>query len=758
MKTYCEQYIFSSGCNVWRLQGDYIDSGNNWNNNLMRSILQYNFEVTADQGELSFDVQVSAEERYDYLIFQLDDINMWSYSNRMWTRVAHAIGKGFHKARWIYQKDGSDSRGEDMAKIRMISLAGGNEISISCSHCPPGQFSNGSEPCQACSANTYSDQPGTVACTPCPPSFTSVAGSTQCFLANVPCNITDYYSYTTECNGNDQQDLVYVWIQPQNCNASHPNSVSLPSTVARSCVQPVCKPGQSIVVNKKSCTNCGLGFYSATGGVCSPCPSGTASSSLVQYYDTFTGPWPSNFTTGCKGECRSIGWRRAGSYIDSGVFNGESDSYFELSFDIADTRNVVPRNRSVAFDYSLSCTDGSLQFSIDGYLVQTVVCGGCSDLTKSNSLSLNYITPGRHVLNVNLRTLSVNSQKDTYKCSRAIVRQIAIHSSKTGGAAACQLCTKGEYADNVQGLCESCPAGQKSDQDGANSCTTCQANTFAPGNSTMCYPCGQGTISKQGAGLCEYEHGLCQFRLVSSNRSIDFRQLGRLTSNITAEANAEQGSTFHLNLCGDNQHCNAIGAKACKYIESIDEWINLGSDVSISYVQTLLETGLSLTLTNYQNLCTNNRTGKTGPVKTQVNLICNAEKDASLLGPIITRINNCDYEYYVYDQGACPTCQLDDFKQVEGECDPNTLKQPIQYVKKAIRCLGGDDKTNTVTYVDCVVPQHVEIWIPVTIVIVVLVLLAVVSAVAIVLYFKYRDISMKFNRLQEEETDTAASL
>ena len=77
-------------------------------------------DVIAD-GEISFWKKVDSENDYDYLIFYIDGVlqDEWS-GNDDWSEESYFVTAGNHNFKWIYDKDGYVSSGQDCAWIDYI--------------------------------------------------------------------------------------------------------------------------------------------------------------------------------------------------------------------------------------------------------------------------------------------------------------------------------------------------------------------------------------------------------------------------------------------------------------------------------------------------------------------------------------------------------------------------------------------------------------------------------------------------------------
>lgn len=80
------------------------------------------YEVMQDDS-ISFYRKVSSEQSYDYLQFYIDGDLMDEWAGEIdWGRKAYAVSAGPHTFKWVYDKDGSQSNGDDCAWIDYIIL------------------------------------------------------------------------------------------------------------------------------------------------------------------------------------------------------------------------------------------------------------------------------------------------------------------------------------------------------------------------------------------------------------------------------------------------------------------------------------------------------------------------------------------------------------------------------------------------------------------------------------------------------------
>lgn len=85
----------------------------------------FSTEITGP-GFLSFQWKVSSEEGYDLLSVALDEQNENSISGEVdWTSGVIAVPAGVHVVSWFFEKDGSETEGDDMGWVDQVSFAAG---------------------------------------------------------------------------------------------------------------------------------------------------------------------------------------------------------------------------------------------------------------------------------------------------------------------------------------------------------------------------------------------------------------------------------------------------------------------------------------------------------------------------------------------------------------------------------------------------------------------------------------------------------
>jgi hypothetical protein len=89
---------------------------------LQQSVMELELNVSTD-GEISFARKVSSEANYDFLRFQIDHVDVASWSGTLpWEVVTFPVTPGLHTFTWVYEKDQLGSDGQDRAWVDEISL------------------------------------------------------------------------------------------------------------------------------------------------------------------------------------------------------------------------------------------------------------------------------------------------------------------------------------------------------------------------------------------------------------------------------------------------------------------------------------------------------------------------------------------------------------------------------------------------------------------------------------------------------------
>lgn len=91
-------------------------------NDNQTSELAFEANVNAD-GQIVFYKKVSSEEAYDFMRFYIDDNEMDSWSGEDdWSEESYPVEAGTRTFRWVYEKDGSVSEGDDCGWIDYVTF------------------------------------------------------------------------------------------------------------------------------------------------------------------------------------------------------------------------------------------------------------------------------------------------------------------------------------------------------------------------------------------------------------------------------------------------------------------------------------------------------------------------------------------------------------------------------------------------------------------------------------------------------------
>jgi len=622
-----------------------------------------------------------------------------------------------------------------------------------------GHAGNGQTPCEPCAAGTYANVEGLAVCRPCPPSTTSFPGASSCYAANIQCTANDYFFDYTPCNPTTlKRTKTAKWIEPVLCNNTN---FALPTPVEETCTVEACPPGKTANPTTGACEYCPAGTASNGATACNQCADGSAADRKVYYVDRFTDR--SKLNTACTGECRSGGWRFAGNYMDSGLGNGISESYFSFAVEPA----AKSTNVTLLFEYALSCGSGVLEFSLDGILWDWIECSGCKDLNAFSVFKLEVPRSTKPVnVLVNYRTRT-DVHTDGYTCDRAVIRKVTVLGTEYGGSEVCDVCAPGTYS-NARASCDLCSAGTYSNQ-GSLNCTGCPSNTFSKDGAPACRTCGEGTVTETAvkSTKCSWKYGACTYQsnVLSIDRTFAWSAISDETFNGQYSGVGERGSRYYLNLCG-GEHPQCQNSFACKVVKN-NEIMSLGDTIAMqSYSDKNL--GVRLSLQTYDNAaCFNNLTNTYSPVTTNIYMTCRPLGASKIAyGPVITMLDPCTYDVQFYKREACPLCTDDDWYPYTTDCAQINGQWTVEthYLRKTAAintCGGGVDKSNVTMSASCIpyVKEAQNYWWVFGLVGVSALFLAVaVGIVAVVLFIRYRKLSSDFQRLRDDNDSANQSL
>lgn len=660
-------------------------------------------------GYLIFSYYVSAEENYDYLSFYRDEEQLLRVSNQLtWKEFNVSLSKGFHKLRWVYSKDFSISRGDDLARIQYITISGLKDVNIECDLCPKGSYRNGQmKSCELCPQNTFAKNEGTERCENCPYGEESLPGATQCTPSGRACTPSDVYYTYSPCQNYVRTQTAH-YIKQAQCNSTRPDSYPLPPPSQVPCDSD-CQLGQELT--SSGCQTCPRGKYrNGQMTQCQSCESGSAIQNENYYINQFRED-EQIFTTGCNGVCKSDGWRMMGNVTDSGVGNGISTSWLQFTVDIKKSSRIY-------FDHSLSCNSktGFMLIEVNGVSQRNIECSGCDESIKTTSIR---VSQGTNTIRISYTTQTGYSSD--YTCDRALIKKITIQNSVlASGAIDCVNCPSGSYSFNAY-VCLACPGGFYSAQ-AATTCSECKNDTYSRPSSSFCSDCGNGFQAKiSPRSKCDWISKASQF--IDNNRTYEWAPLVHLMNNQLFKWNGHQ---LLINLDRDMMFCHGFLCilKNGTYEEASDS-------MSIKKVSNGLMLDFN-TMNNYN--------------QTKINMICSPnsgrdfqpEKDVTVT----------DQQIDIYSEFGCPLCQETDYKQIFGTCING--KRSITYQRTSL-CTRGVTKTPEV--LECTNTVRFQYWILIVVPLLGIIILGVIATVVIGIVLKYWRLSKDYSELLDRQRD-----
>lgn len=218
--SYLDDAFHRKKCSPWTMKPDYLDSGENFDNQNILSRLWFEIDVIV-YGTIGFYYKFDAEEKYDKFYFEIDgtvvlDVNE---PQKTWRSVSYGLRIGHHLVQWVYQKDDMTSKGADKVFIQSIEVTGIHHNDVVCHSCPPGRYtnSNGSQECTPCPAGKYAENFASISCIACHQWEKSKSGASKC-LPNLPCTEFDLALIEGPCVNNENRTLSYDWLQPIECD------------------------------------------------------------------------------------------------------------------------------------------------------------------------------------------------------------------------------------------------------------------------------------------------------------------------------------------------------------------------------------------------------------------------------------------------------------------------------------------------------------------------------------------------------------
>uniref|UniRef100_A0A3Q3FZQ3 Endosome-lysosome associated apoptosis and autophagy regulator family member 2a n=1 Tax=Labrus bergylta TaxID=56723 RepID=A0A3Q3FZQ3_9LABR len=307
----------------WVPQGNYLES----NRDECTVSLIYAVHLKK-QGSVSFEYQYPDNNLLFEFFIQNDQCQeMDQSSDAKWLKLTNHGEWATHTVNLksgtnvLYWRTGGVMMGTKVVKpvlLKNVQIEGVAYTS-ECFPCKPGTFSHdpGSSTCDPCPRNTYSGH-GASSCTPCNTTTQYAAEGSDMCKDKPPCSKKDYFQIHTACDQEGKTQVMYKWIEPK-----------------------ICWRGPALLVTPVSITTTQLFFIYFSfvdfltvffivyiPAACTQCPAGTEPT--LGYEFKWWNILPANMKTSCfnvgNSKCDSMnGWEVAGDHIQSGAGSSDND-------------------------------------------------------------------------------------------------------------------------------------------------------------------------------------------------------------------------------------------------------------------------------------------------------------------------------------------------------------------------------------------------------------------------------------------------
>ena len=133
---------------VYCMKSGVIDDNENSN-------VSITIDVVAD-GQISFYYKVSSEPNYDFLKFYIDGNQLGTWDGEAgWAEASYDVSEGEHTFMWSYEKDQSESNGEDCGRIDFIIFPPMTAQTMTCTAGPDMDICENHTPTMNASATNY---------------------------------------------------------------------------------------------------------------------------------------------------------------------------------------------------------------------------------------------------------------------------------------------------------------------------------------------------------------------------------------------------------------------------------------------------------------------------------------------------------------------------------------------------------------------------------------------------------------------------
>mmetsp|Transcript_20113 Transcript_20113/g.77009 ORF Transcript_20113/g.77009 Transcript_20113/m.77009 type:complete len:1776 (+) Transcript_20113:103-5430(+) len=418
------------------------------------------------------------------------------------------------------------------ARIQWIKAVGLTRAAEFQTPCPPGTYQpdEGQTGCLLCGLNTFSF--GAAAqCTDCHHDQYSYLGASECTLRQ-PCTADDYQTTYTECTGGTTTSVTTL-IEPVICIETE----DIDGTVVEEDIECQCPPGHYLVGT--ACLTCPAGKYYSDG----ECRKSSPGYAALPTTGWFVGPEPgsgipSDFTTGCSGDCLGGGWVFKADHVDSNANYrlGDIDSWIELAVEYS-------ADGFLTFEYEVMGDEpNGLEVFVNG--VQQMVTYHPSEEERGPNTATVLLSDGDN-------TVRWNYHQERGTSGYATLRNIVAVGAFHGGALQQTQCPPGTSSENSgSDHCTVCPLGTANDVYAATSCNACDSESIAEEVGSMeCQECGSLTYSNDDHTDCETT---CLFELQDGG-VVNLNPLQNMPGPYALESTGGDLSIL-MNLCSKSSH------------------------------------------------------------------------------------------------------------------------------------------------------------------------------------------------------------
>ncbi|XP_062283027.1 endosome/lysosome-associated apoptosis and autophagy regulator 1 [Scomber scombrus] len=549
---------------TWTPKGDYIAS----NTDECTATLSYAVNLK-EAGTVSFEYFYPDYSIYFEFYVQNDQCQSTDSENRgmkisqnNWSQHMVQLKSGNNVLYWRTVTFALQDSTVKPVLLRNIAISGVAYTS-ECFHCKPGTYSAnpGSAHCSPCPADSYSNKGATV-CHQCDSDKFSEAVSGSC-KARPPCNDSDYFYTHTPCDAEGKTQLMYKWIEPKICSETVKGAVKLPASGEKQTCPP-CNPG-FFVTNSSACEPCTSGLYS-NGTACAKCPVGTEP--MVGFEYKWWNTMPSNMKSSIyrrefSDSDHNTAWEVAGEYVYTTPGDQDTD-YQMLTLSVPGYRppqsmakdSERTEQSRITFVFETKCSADCKLFFLAGYNQwNNEVVEQWKGTNRKQSYSYLIQSNSTVSFTWTFQRTEEFSMERKYSADVAKIYSIHITNVIGGVASQCRHCAMRSAA--ASSACVPCPPGHYM-VGGAGVCKSCPPNTFIraelPVGEDACVQCGPNTKRNKARTACLSD---CTLDMHTSGGALlhyDFSLLTNVTDFHSSPSFTNKGlryfHRFNVGLCG----------------------------------------------------------------------------------------------------------------------------------------------------------------------------------------------------------------